>query len=142
MLLISEDVSKGIAKIVEAYAKGDISEERLAHSVKKILMAKYKVGLHNYKPIGTYNLVEDLNRLEDDVLYEELMENAITVTKNKATLLPLMRLETKKIAYVQLGDDDGSVFMNELKKYTKVHEIKADKLDELINKLNNYNTVM
>ena len=142
VMLMSEDVSIGVSKIKEAYEKGEISEERLAHSVKKILMAKYKVGLNNYKPIGTYHLVEDLNRLKDDVLYEELLENAITVIKNEANILPLLRLETKKIAYVKLGDADGSVFLNELKKYTKVHEVKADKLDGLINKLNNYNTVI
>jgi CubicO group peptidase (beta-lactamase class C family) len=56
--------------------------------------------------------------------------------------LPLRDLETKKIAYVTLGDDKGSDFLNELKKYTKVHEIKAEKLDELITKLQNYNTVI
>jgi len=142
VMLMSEDVSIGVSKIKEAYEKGEISEERLAHSVKKILMAKYKVGLNKYKPIGTYHLVEDLNRLKDDVLYEELLENAITVIKNEANILPLLRLETKKIAYVKLGDADGSVFLNELKKYTKVHEVKADKLDGLINKLNNYNIVI
>ena len=31
-----------------------------------------------------------------------------------------------------LGDSDGSIFFDELKKYTKVHQIKADKLDELM----------
>ncbi|MCK5402469.1 MAG: serine hydrolase, partial [Flavobacteriaceae bacterium] len=142
MLLISESVPKGITKIIEAYNKKEITAKRLAHSVKKILMAKYKVGLNNYKPIGTYHLVEDLNRLKDDVLHEELMENAITVIKNKAKILPLLRLENKKIAYVKFGDEDGSVFLNELKKYAKIHEIKADNLDGLINKLNNYNTVI
>jgi beta-glucosidase-like glycosyl hydrolase/CubicO group peptidase (beta-lactamase class C family) len=142
VLLMSEDVYKGITKIVAAFNEGEISEERLSHSVKKILMAKYKVGLHNYKPIGIYNLVEDLNKVEDDVLYEELMENALTVVKNKAELLPLLRLETKKIAYVKLGDDDGSTFLNELKKYAKIDEVKADKLGNLITKLNNYNTVI
>ena len=142
VMLISEDVAIGVSKIKESYEKSEITEERLAHSVKKILMAKYKVGLNNYKPIGTYHLVEDLNRLKDDVLYEELIENAITVVKNKAEILPLLRLETKKIAYVKIGDDDGSVFLDELKKYAKVHEVKADKLDGLINKLNNYNTVI
>ena len=142
VMLMSEDVSIGVSKIKEAYEKGEISEERLAYSVKKILLAKYKVGLNNYKPIGTYHLVKDLNRLKDDVLYEELMENAITVIKNETNILPLLRLENKNIAYVKLGDADGSVFLNELKKYTKVHEVKAEKLDGLINKLNNYNTVI
>ncbi|MBR9914595.1 MAG: serine hydrolase [Algicola sp.] len=142
VLLISEDVPKAIEKIIQAYESKAISEERLAHSVKKILMAKYKVGLHNYQPIGTTHLVEDLNRLKDDILYEALAENAFTVLKNKEELLPLRHLETKKIAYVQLGDDDGSAFYNELKKYTKVHLVQAEKLDELITKLQNYNTVI
>ena len=51
-MLMSENVSIGISKIIEAYNKGEITEARLEHSVKKILMAKYKVGLNNYKPIG------------------------------------------------------------------------------------------
>lgn len=142
VMLMSENVVKGIEKISKAFEDGKITEERLAHSVKKILMAKYKVGLQNYKPIGMYNLSKDLNRLEDDLLYEELIENAITVVKNKNEYLPIRNLETKKVAYVQLGDSDGKVFFNELKKYTKVHEVKADKLDELLTKLQNYNTVI
>ncbi|WP_299367107.1 glycoside hydrolase family 3 N-terminal domain-containing protein [Winogradskyella sp.] len=142
VMLMSENPQKGIAKFVEAYDEGVISEERLSHSVKKILMAKYKVGLHKYSPVGLYGLDNDLNRIKDDALYEELMENALTVLKNKNNLLPLQDLETKNIAYVELGDASGSVFYNELKKYTKVHHIKADKLDGLIAKLQNYNTVI
>src|SRR5690554_6363552 len=42
ILLISEDVPKAHQLIIENYQKGTITEERLAHSVKKILMAKYK----------------------------------------------------------------------------------------------------
>ena len=142
VLLISEDVPKAIEKIVEAYNTKEISEERLAHSVKKILMAKYKVGLNKYSPIGVSNLVEDLNRLKDDLLNEKLYENAITVVRNQKDLLPLRRLEARKIAYVKMGDDDGSAFLDELKKYTRVHEIKAEQLDELIIQLQNYNTVI
>ena len=142
VLLISEDVPKAIEKIIEAYNGEEISEERLAHSVKKILMAKYKVGLQDYSPIGTSTLFNDLNRLKDDVLYEELLESAITVVRNKSDLLPLRNLQTKKIAYVQFGDDDGSTFYNELKKYSKVHHVKALKLDEMMTKLQNYNTVI
>ena len=142
MLLISEDVPLGISKLEEAYNTNVISEQRLAHSVKKILMSKYKLGLNNYKPIRLVHLVEDLNRIQDYLLYEELAENAITVIKNNKEILPLRHLETKKIAYVQMGDDDGSVFLEELKKYTKVHQIQAENLDELISKLQNYNTVI
>lgn len=142
VMLMSEDVGIGVTKISEAYYAGEISEERLAYSVKKILMAKYKVGLNKYKPIALKNLVEDLNRLKDDILYEELLENAITLVQNERDLLPFQQLETKTMAYVALGDDDGTPFFNELKKYTKVHHIQAPTFDELTAKLQDYNTVI
>ncbi|MBU3821489.1 serine hydrolase [Flavobacteriaceae bacterium XHP0103] len=142
VMLMSEDVPIGISKIVEAYNIGDITEERLAHSVKKILQAKYKVGLNNYEPVGIYNLQGDLQSLEDKILYEELFENAITIVKDTLGILPIRELEKKSIAYVKLGDDDGSVFYNELKKYAKVHEVKASSSDSLVLRLNDYNTVI
>ena len=142
ILLISEDPATGIAKIMEAYSEEIISEKRLEYSVKKILKAKYKVGLNNYQPIETEHLIEDLNRIKDEVLYEELIENALTIIKNKSELVPIRRLETKSIAYVEMGDDSGTSFFDELKKYGKVHEIKGDKLDELVENLKPYNTVI
>ncbi|MDO1500637.1 glycoside hydrolase family 3 N-terminal domain-containing protein [Winogradskyella maritima] len=142
VMLMSVDVAKGATKIRNAVEDGRISKERLAHSVKKILMAKYKVGLNNYKPINIFNLATDLNRITDDALYEDLMENAITVLKSESGILPIRQLETKKIAYVQLGSDDGSAFYNELKKYTKVHKVDAKSLTETLKSLQNYNTVI
>ncbi|SFZ91803.1 beta-glucosidase [Flaviramulus basaltis] len=142
VMLMSADVGIGISKIVEAYNKGNITEARLSHSVKKILQAKYKVGLNNYEPIGLFNLSKDLNRIKDDALYEELIENALTVLKNMRAILPLRQLETKTIAYVNLGDDSGATFFNELKKYAKVHEVSDEKLENLSDKLQPYNTVI
>ncbi len=142
VMLMSEHVPKGIEKISKAVEDGIITEERLAHSVKKILMAKYKVGLNDYKPKSIYGVHKDIRRLKDDLLYGKLLEEAITVLKNKNDILPLRNLETKKIAYVQLGDDDGSIFYNELKKYTKIHKVSSDNLYGLLDKLKNYNTVI
>ncbi|MFB9056591.1 glycoside hydrolase family 3 N-terminal domain-containing protein [Mariniflexile ostreae] len=142
VMLMSENVSIGVEKIKNAYYNGSISEERLQHSVKKILKAKYKVGLNFYKPIEIANLKKDLNRLKDDILYEELMENAITVVKNDTSILPLENLNSRNIAYVKMGDDDGSVFLEELQKYTQIHHIQSDSLSGLLNQLQAYNTVI
>ncbi|WP_340077559.1 glycoside hydrolase family 3 N-terminal domain-containing protein [Leptobacterium sp. I13] len=142
VLLIPEDLPKAFEKMTTAYQNGIISEERLAHSVKKILQTKYKVGLHSYQPIKTTHLIEDLNTIHDELLHETLVENSITVAKNKLDLVPVRSLEIKKIAYVPMGDDDGSHFLDALKRYTRVDKVTANRLDELLEKLKHYNLVI
>ncbi len=141
VLLISEDVPAAVAKITEALQNGSVTEARLAHSVKKILYAKYKVGLHNYTAVDLRNLKEDLNTTQDDLVYSEAISNALTITKNSAQILPVKNLETKKVAYVPLGDASGDAFLNEMRKYTAITKIRVkDSAD--IKKLTPYNYII
>lgn len=142
ILLISEDVPKASAKIIEAYEQGLITEQRLAFSVRKILSAKYKAGLNNLQPIDTTSLAKELNSIKDSVLYDELVENAITVIKNDLGVLPVKDLETRKIAYVNFGEDDGTPFYQQLRKYSDIDWVRADKLPDLLTKLESYNFVI
>lgn len=142
ILLMPTEVVKAKEKLAKAYNKGKISEERLAHSVKKILMAKYKVGLNQYRPVETTDLLADLNSREDDILYEEAIENALTVVKNDFFLMGIKRLENKKIAYVKFGDSDGDVFLETLNKYAKVTQVNAGDISTLKKKLEDYNLVI
>ncbi len=142
VLLISEDVPLATQKIVSAYYSGLITEERLAHSVRKILMAKYKVGLHKYKPVDFLFLNEELNSVSNEVLHHKLVENSLTLIKNKRATLPVKNLDLKKIAYVSLGDDSGDAFYEQLNKYTQVDWVKAAQLGEMIEKLKQYNYVI
>ncbi|MFD0964187.1 glycoside hydrolase family 3 N-terminal domain-containing protein [Pseudofulvibacter geojedonensis] len=142
ILLISKDIPKAVAKIKKAYEKKNISEDRLAHSVKKILMAKYKVGLNNHQPVELANIHSDLLDKSNDLLYSKLIDNAITVVKNKEEILPVGDLTTTNIAYVKMGESDNSAFISRLNKYAKVTEVKASHLDDLIKKLSKFNLVI
>ncbi|MDO6819722.1 glycoside hydrolase family 3 N-terminal domain-containing protein [Zobellia sp. 1_MG-2023] len=142
ILLMPTEVAKAKEKLTKAYNKGKISEERLASSVKKILMAKYKVGLNDYKPIQLENLYEDLNSRTDDLVYEEAIEKALTVVKNNFYLMGIKQLENKKIAYVKFGDADSDPFVEELNKYAKVTQVNASDIGTLKNKLKDYNLVI
>ncbi len=142
VLLISEDIPKAHQLLIDNYNTGTITEHRLAHSVKKILFAKYKVGLQNYKPVETNNLIEDLNAPIDDVLYEEAIDNALTVLKNENQILPIKKLENTKIAYVNFGDDSGDFFLKQLQKYTKIEWIKSNTLDDYHEQLKGFDIVI
>lgn len=142
MLLMPTEVQKAKEKLTKAYEKGRITEERLAESVKKILMAKYKAGLHKYKPVVIESLYEDLNSIQDDLVYEEAIENAITVVKNNFYLMGIKKLENKKIAYVKFGDATSTPFINELNKYAKVTQVNGKDVATIKEKLKDFNLVI
>ncbi|MBA6152481.1 glycoside hydrolase family 3 protein [Gelidibacter maritimus] len=142
VLLFTEDAPKAISRIMEAYQEKEITEQRLAHSVKKILNAKYDVGLNAYKPIELENLVEELNRDVNQELYQEAIRNAITLVKNEEQLLPLTENDQEKIAFVNLGNDTGDLFFEALKLKGNVTDIKYSSSRNLLNKLRKFDRVI
>ena len=82
VLLISKDIPLGIEKIKTAYDNLPIIKKRVEESVKKILKAKYKVGLTQKITIDTNNLQARLNTRKDTLLIEEAYSKSITLIKN------------------------------------------------------------
>ncbi|SNR67191.1 beta-glucosidase [Maribacter sedimenticola] len=142
MLLMPENIVSAKKKLTNAYQKGRLTEQRLAYSVKKILMAKYKAGLQNYRPVIIDRLYEDLNSLENDIIYEEAIENAITVVKNNMDLVAIKNLNNKKIAYVKSGDAENEAFLKALQKFTEVTVVEANDINQLKIKLKEFNLVI
>ena len=143
VLLIPQDVPATISLMKNSIQTGVLSPERIDESVRKILLAKYKVGLHLYKPIDTLNLVKDLNTIEDEVLHRKLVKNSITIIKNKKNILPVEDLKKhKKIAYVALGDDTGDQFLDALAKYSKIHKVDSNNLNEVLDTLKDFDLVV
>ncbi|WP_445454658.1 glycoside hydrolase family 3 N-terminal domain-containing protein [Flavobacterium sp. 25HG05S-40] len=141
ILLFAENVPLAFEKICVAYQDSIFSETRLAESVKKILRYKFKAGLHSYKPIEPINLYKDLNPDSNTDLQYQLYENAVTVVKNDGSILPIKNLD-QKIAYVKLGEDTNSTFVNTLKKYTEITEVSETNIDTLMTKLTDFETVI
>ena len=142
LLDVPLEIPKTVALFKKALKSGKLTEARLNESVRKILKTKYWAGLNNYKPIETTNLISDLNTIEDKLLYRKLVENSITLIKNKGGIFPIKTLENKKIAYVKLGKDDSTPFIKMLKNYTKIDVISSNKLDVLMTMLEPYDIVI
>jgi CubicO group peptidase (beta-lactamase class C family) len=142
LLLIPQEIPASIALIKEALNSGSLSQERIDFSVRKILKAKYWAGLQKYQPIILENLIEDLNRKEDDVLHRELVKNSLTLIKNTRAIFPVRNLDKQKIAYVKLGDAENDAHVNMLRNYAEITVISDDNLKGLVQKLKPYNLVV
>ena len=82
ILLMPNDLEESVKQIKKALSRKKISNERLEESVKKILMAKYKAGLHNFKEIKKSNIVAEMNEEEDFALLDQLAEQSMTLVIN------------------------------------------------------------
>lgn len=142
VLLMPQNPIASKERLLKALEAGTISMKRLELSVKKILMAKYKVGLHQYVPVEEEQMIADLNGLDNDILYETCMEEALTVAKNNFGLLPIKKLENKRIAYVEFGDSSGEAFYKMLSNYAKVTWVKEKDIAAYRKKLAEFNLVI
>ena len=144
VMLISEDIPKAIEIFYNAVQSGSISEERLAHSVKKILQAKYLAGLYqkNNKFVEEENLFEDLNHQDNEALEVEVFSKAITLLKNDMGTLPVQPIKNESVAYLHLGDAPGLTFFNTLNKFKKVDYLDDQVIESLLPKLENYDRVI
>lgn len=108
--------SKGsITAIAQAIKKGKVSKDEVYRRVKKILRAKYDLGLANMKPIDPVNITEELNAAVLP-LRKRVSEQAITLLRNDNHLLPLSG--NKKLAIVAVGVDGGNnTFVEAVKEY-------------------------
>lgn len=142
ILLIPQDIEASIRYIKQAVTLKILPEDRINASVKKVLKAKYWMGLANYKPIELENLESDIQSIEDELLHRKLVRNSLTVVKNTNNLIPISNLQNKKIAYIKFGDSDSNSFVSMLKNYTSVDVIRAKNIDVLLDKIKPYNLLI
>ena len=129
IMLFSQDVPNGKALIKSALEKGEISENRLAESVKKILKTKYLLGLQNLKSLNPENINEDLNNASHAELSEKLYSNAITLLKDEKNLLPLSC--SKTYYYLPLEEAPFQTFVENLNLGTTVKLISKSEISQI-----------
>jgi beta-N-acetylhexosaminidase len=105
MLCLPESVPDAINAIKKAIDSNRLSWNDIDVKLKKILNAKYKLGLNQWKPIDTFNLVTDLNAKTDEIRYR-VARQTITMVKNNIGVdndidetIPY----AQKVAYVSIG---------------------------------------
>lgn len=104
MLCLPENVPDAIDAIKKAIKKKKLKWKSLDERVKKVLYAKYNLGLNHLQFIDTTNLLSDLNT-KTDPIRAEVARNTVTVVSNSSGMLPLMN--TSKVAYVGIGSESN-----------------------------------
>ncbi|MFP5041176.1 glycoside hydrolase family 3 protein [Parasediminibacterium sp. JCM 36343] len=112
MLCLPSDVPEAIAAIKQAIKERRLSWKKINKSVKKVLLAKYNLGLAQLQPIDTSHLVAELN-ISTDSIKRRIAENALTLLRTKTAATQLRK--GQRIAYIGIGISKESLLATRLK---------------------------
>ncbi len=148
ILLYSGNIAKSVERIHLALQNCEIDQDFIDEKVKKILKAKYWVGLNHYVPVNENELINELNTPDARWLNYTLYKNAPTLLKNDGSLIPLNPYYRDCIASLVVNDSVNNAFQKQLACYANVDAFQLNKdasdevLDQLANMLDEYDRVI
>ncbi len=148
ILTLPEDIDASMKSIKKYIAEGKLDVEDLNKRVKKILLAKYKYGLTHYQSLNLEHIRKDLTTPHAKIIKRKLIENALTLVRNKDNLIPFKNLDKIKIASLSIGATSITPFQNSLNNYGKIshyqvgREIGESQFLSLISKLKKKDVVI
>jgi beta-N-acetylhexosaminidase len=147
ILLFPLNVANSIDSIKSAVKRGEVTQERIDESCKKILKAKYWAGLGEFKTLKNNNIAKRMNSEEQLHLKRNLVENAITLVENN-DVIPIQNLDTLRIASISIGSESTTIFQKSLKLYTIVDDYQINRdadlqeFEKLIHETKDYNLII
>ena len=126
IILFPSEVKESITRIEKEIKRGRFPEEEIERRCRKIIEAKYRVGLNDFKPIKTEGLVQGVNQTSSELIIRQITEQAVTVLNNDSDLIPLRGLDTLNIAYVEIGENQGSSFYNQMALYAPIAKFSVN----------------
>jgi beta-N-acetylhexosaminidase len=136
-----------IKTISEKIKKKEISEELITEKCRKVLAAKYWAGLDKPVSIPLKGLVEEMSPSETDALIRDLYANALTLINNKNSVIPLMHIDSLKIATLAIKSRSVTDFQKRISNYMPVTNFIIDSLNSkkaglLLRDLKGYDVVI
>ena len=89
IILHPPDVEKTFEGILEAVRQGQISQHRLNQSVRRVLEAKAKLGLHHYSEASFSDIDQDVGSLDHRQEAQKIVESAVTLVRDQGNVLPI-----------------------------------------------------
>jgi beta-N-acetylhexosaminidase len=127
ILLLPEDIDASMREIKKYLADGRLSQAALDERVKKILRAKYRLGLTYFTPLRVDKAREDLNSAAAMTLKRRLYAEALTLVRDDERTLPLGGLDSLRVASLSIGASAKTPFQRKLDDYGKIDHYQAGK---------------
>jgi beta-glucosidase-like glycosyl hydrolase len=113
------DLKASSDAIMEAVRRGEISEKRIEESVRRILRAKFRLGLQEKRVVDLAAVNQIIERPASMLEARRIAEGSITLLRNGGELLPLDALRAARALFVVVAADEdaeeGRTFIPEIR---------------------------
>lgn len=148
MLCLPESVPDAITAVEKAIGDKRLNWDEINTKLKKVLDAKYQLGLNQMKIVDTTNLVHELNAKTDDIRYK-VAKNTLTVLKKENNWKNSPN-GSSTVAYVGIGSGTINSFGNRMQQdrnadvYLFSYKDSTDKEDSILQiiRSGNYDNVV
>lgn len=147
ILELTQNSVRAVATIKKAIRKGNINKKEFIEKVKKVLAAKYDVGLNHLQEVSETNLYTDLNSEESKNLNQQLSDAAVTLLKGDTAIRALNPI--KKTALLAIGTTNITPFQLGLQRWYTNNNIfyasktaSAEELNQLLSQLKTYDQII
>lgn len=140
---LSENSDRAVKLIRKSIRQKRLSWADIDEKVRRILQAKYWMGLNALQPVDPNNIVQDLNRPASQQLVQKLTDAAVTVL-NDASLFPLRNDFVSKTAILSIGPSGTTPFSEAIKNTNSFlfiipKDITLVEMEKVKNELKKYN---
>jgi len=113
LLLKPADVDAAFRGVYDAVRKGRLTEQRIEQSARKILAAKYDLGLVQQRITSLEAIDRTVGGKQALELADDIARDAITLVRNDATLLPLKIQPTSRIFNLAITNGDDRAWITQ-----------------------------
>lgn len=148
MILLPANIEASMQVLHEALNKQTIDKQALWDSVKRILRAKYRLGLNHSPLVDLRNLSNDLNRPDALALKHRIVGSALTLVRDENQLIGFPNLDKLRFATLMIGDTTRTIFQQYCANYTPVthfnvpKEVSDSAKTKILNELRSFDVVL
>jgi len=106
MLIIPADLGASYESMIKAVRSGEISPERLNHSVLKILKIKGSLGLDKTRAVDLAAIASTVGKPENIAFGQQVADAAITLVRDNGKVLPLKSKGTAKAGLPYMSKEE------------------------------------
>ncbi len=107
ILLLTPDELEAIDEVEQAVQDGELTEQRINESVRKLLSWKREAGLFENAQVDITELSKTISSPQNRYLADQIARESITLLKNEGNIIPIDNQRFRRVMVLSIASDNS-----------------------------------